>query len=258
MGSSKDVRLARRVLALLAFAGGPLMGCAAETDPAAKAPGGAGDGHGIRGGLLYDRFWAQLGTEAPTGEHPLWSARQQGLPPVEDPSETWRCVSCHGWNYRGGSGPSRTGFKGIADTTLTVSEIVELLADADGHGYADYLDAEALTDLALFVSEWTKLQPLATDGHGQFLGDVEQGQAMFFGTCAPCHGADGLKTMVPGGSDEFERFPGLIANRSPQVFVHKLRFGQPGTGMPGQAAGNNAETLIDLAAYVQTLPQQLP
>jgi len=52
-----------------------------------------------RGGRLYDTWWKENLRDVPVGEHPLWptSNTTQG-------ADTWRCSSCHGWDYQGNQG----------------------------------------------------------------------------------------------------------------------------------------------------------
>jgi hypothetical protein len=51
------------------------------------------------GGRLYDNHWAVLGRQPPSRWHPLFPMKVKIIP-----SATWRCASCHGWDYRGAAG----------------------------------------------------------------------------------------------------------------------------------------------------------
>ena len=60
--------------------------------------------------------------------------------------------------------------------------------------------------------------------------------------------------MINFGSDGDLEFIGAIAIDNPSEFVHKVRFGQPGTGMPvGYDAGLSLQDVIDLLAYAQSI-----
>ena len=244
-----------------AFGEGVEPGVEQGTAPNAGATGGAagaeGDevGDGVRGGSLYDDWAKALYMSAPTTVHPLQQLREPGRSGAADAADSWRCVSCHGWDYRGDAGVSRTGFVGVAGTALSEAEIVVLLRDADGHSYGDYLGDEDLWDLAAFVKLWGNEAMLTTDARGRFAGDLTAGEQVYRSSCAKCHGPDGLSTAVPGGGGMISHFPGAIANAAPEVFVHKLRFGQPGTAMPGLVQ-RDRPALQNLAAYVQSLPGQ--
>lgn len=221
--------------------------------------GGEVDGDGVRGGALYDSWWDVLGVPAPDTDHPLWASRPDTESNTRSGADTWRCKECHGWDYEGkdgayGSGGHRTGIAGVLGTRKTQAEIVDLLADPNGHAYGSVLGEQDLRDLAVFVSEWTIDTSEYVGPDGKFIGDPMAGEQAFQSTCATCHGPQGLNTTVVGGEPGFEDFPGLIANDNPQEFLHKVRFGQPGTAMPPQA--DEPEVLGDLGAYSQTLPQE--
>ncbi len=63
------------------------------------------------GGRLYDNWMAALGVEGPDTTHPAWPLSSTG----KSGNVTWRCKSCHGWDYLGAAGAYRAGsyFTGI-------------------------------------------------------------------------------------------------------------------------------------------------
>ncbi len=69
----------------------------------------------VRGAMLYDKWYAVLGQDAPQGNMPLWAKQTAN---TRSGADTWRCVSCHGWDYQGREGAYRygsnfTGFPGV-------------------------------------------------------------------------------------------------------------------------------------------------
>src|SRR3990170_2753794 len=73
------------------------------------------EGDPVRGGLLYDQWWAVLGQDAPEGDQPLWVTQDTN---TRSGADTWRCKECHGWDYQGadgayGSGSHFTDFPGV-------------------------------------------------------------------------------------------------------------------------------------------------
>jgi cytochrome c553 len=243
-----------------------LLGCGGcqDTDGAREDAGGDGETQGelegdeVRGGALYDRWWAVTRRDEPVEEHPLWASRPDTQSTATG-ADTWRCKECHGWDYAGvdgayGSGSHRTGFAGILGTEKSNSAIIELLADPAGHAYGEVLDEQSLADLAAFVRDGTMDTTSIIASDGAFTGDVRIGQTIFERACLQCHGSDGLRTP-PGADEQFASFPGLIANDNPQEFLHKVRFGQPGSVMPAQANQLSNDALAALGAYAQTLPQ---
>jgi cytochrome c553 len=226
-----------------------------------KSDAGASlEADGVRGGALYDSYWAVKRAPAPTADHPLWKSRPDATGNARTGPDTWRCKECHGWDYKGidgayGMGSHRTGITGVLGTQKTKAEIIALLADKNDHAYGDVLAPQDLADLAAFVKDWTIDTSSAITSAGAFSGDAVAGDPLFASVCANCHGADGLNDKPPGSDGGFEDFPGFISNDNPQEFLHKVRFGQPGTAMVPQAKLLKADELSDLGAYAQTLPE---
>jgi hypothetical protein len=234
-----------------------LLGCGDDDD---NTKDNKSEGDGIRGGVLYDKWWAVTEQDEPEGNHPLWASRPDKTSNTVSGPDTWRCKECHGWDYEGvdgayGSGSHRTGIKGILGTEKSASEIVALLSDPDGHAYGELLNEQALADLATFVTSSTIDTSKFIGSDGSFKGQADAGEESF-AICATCHGDDGLNEEPTGSEGGFEDFPGLIANDNPEEFLHKVRFGQPGTAMPPQADLLSDEELAELGSYVQTLPQE--
>jgi thiosulfate dehydrogenase len=218
----------------------------------------------VRGGRMYDRFWAEAGWE-PTTDHPLWATRPDTVSNPRTGSTTWRCKECHGWDYKGvdgayGSGSHRTGFPGIFGTALTHQQVVDLLADPAGHDYRSQgLTYGDLWDLAKFVVEG-QIDTAAILVGDQFTGNAAAGQILFEDGvgdedpgCASCHGLNG--TTPPEGHPGFDEFPQVIATENPWEFQHKVRYGQPGVEMRDIVIfGGTTEDANDIGAYSQSLP----
>ena len=211
------------------------------------------------GGRLYDKWWKEgAGVKEPAGDHPLWALQTTNKRKGET---TWRCKECHGWDYRGkdgayGSGSRYTGFPGVlAAQAKSMDQIREGFANHK-HGFASVLNDATLTHLANFLKHGlvdlaqvidlkTKKPVKADEGRGKQLSDV----------CAACHGADG-KTLNFGTPDKPE-YVGTVAKENPWEFVHKVRFGQPGSDPPmpaGVELGLTLQDVLDILAYSQTLP----
>ncbi len=230
----------------------------------------------IRGGRLYDTWWAVTGTTPPTSDHPLWQYRPD---PVSNPrtgAETWRCKECHGWDYKGvdgayGTGSHRTGFPGILGTTLSAGELFTLLREPpsngggpgvlNGHDYGSVLSDADIHDLVQFVlTQLIDVDVYLEPGTHLFLGDPVQGETYFqqggvVMACAICHGPDG--TWHNFGTYDEPEWVGTVASENPWEFMHKVRFGQPGEMMPSWAMhSSNWQGIADLGRYVQdNLPE---
>ena len=229
------------------------------TGPTAPAPAAYALADVVRGGKLYDRFWRVIGAPTPTGKHPLY-------PPIglQSGSGTYRCKECHGWDYKGadgvyGSGSRFTGIKGVFGSAMKPQEIFDLLkADpaeiSHGHNYAAYGMSDAdLWDVTRFVLEGIVNTDALIDESGDFVGTIELGEANFVTSCVSCHGTDG--TALNFGSEASPEYIGSLALENPWEFLHKARFGDPGTAMlGGHLVGWSASVAADVGVYAQTLP----
>ncbi len=216
-------------------------------------------GNGLIGGLLYDKWWLINGAPEPTGDHPLYpvGALMSG-------STTYRCKECHGWDYKGldgaySSGSHFTGIIGVHGSLLTPSEMFELIkSDAipNGHGFANFgLMDEDIVDLVQFLQDRTIDTAAFIDPIGLFLGDDVSGEAMYLSAgpgapCVTCHGLDG--TALNFGTPEAPDWLGTHAVENPWEVLHKIRFGNPGTFMPGWlSAGGLDQESADIGRYIQ-------
>jgi thiosulfate dehydrogenase len=216
-----------------------------------------------RGGRLYDKWWKEAGVDEPSGDMPVWARQDTN---TRSGTSTWRCKECHGWDYKGaegayGSGSHFTGFPGIFNAQD--KSVDDLVAQISGgidpeHDFSAMGD-QAILDLVSFIKEG--LVDLTTvidyETKAPIDGDLEEGEELYEGSCAACHGDDG-RLLNFGSADEPE-YVGTIAVDNPWEFVHKVRAGQPGTGMPSAIDGGwNLKDVIDLLAYSQTLPTEAP
>lgn len=214
----------------------------------------------IAGALLYDRWYAALGSDAPSGNMPIWARQSTNS---RSGAETWRCVECHGWDYKGaqgayGSGSHYTGFPGVRDLAAERS-IEELVGHLKGsrdpaHNFSAYMDDAALTRLAQFlrfglINDDDYIDDVSLKAIG---GDVARGKSLYDQTCAECHGADGKKIVFR--TEGVSEYLGAVANRDPWRFLHRTRFGVAGVDMPvGAKLGWKVEEGRDVLAYVQSL-----
>ena len=147
-----------------------------------------------RGGKLYDKWFKVIKAEKPKDTHPAWPAANT----KKKGNTTWRCKSCHGWDYQGkdgayASGSYKTGIKGIGGMAgADVEKIVAVLKDGT-HKLAGKMDDGDYKDIALFVSrgqiDMSKYIDSATKAPKG--GDAARGAQYFNTMCAQCHGKDG-------------------------------------------------------------------
>ena len=215
----------------------------------------------IQGALLYDKWYAALGTNPPPGEMPIWARQSTN---TRSGADTWRCSECHGWDYRGAAGAYSSGshFTGFPDLLSLVVElentdIIDHLKGANdpAHDFSAYLDEASLQQLAAFlkfglIDDAQYIDPISLR---VINADAERGRSLYAGTCQACHGEDGKAIIFR--SEGISEYLGSVANRDPWRFLHRTRFGVAGTDMPvGYALGWTPEDGRDVLAYVQTLP----
>ena len=234
----------------------------APTEPAATEM--AITGSVSVGGKLYDTWWEQAGVDEPAGDQPLWATQTTN---TRSGLDTWRCKECHGWDYKGaegayGSGSHATGFTGVLATAPEMAQ-AELLGWLDGTANAEHdfsaMGQEAMFNLVVFLQQGlTDVGPYIDTATLAPIGaNAEHGKELFDTVCFACHGPDG-RTINFGDAAEPE-FLGTVALENPWEFIHKVRVGQPGAPMPsGIDSGWSMQDALDVLAYAQTLPTELP
>ncbi len=213
-----------------------------------------------RGATLYDKWYTVLNKPAPAGNSPIWSRQTTN---TRSGPDTWRCVECHGWDYKGkdgayATGNHATGFPGVWDAvqTLSQADIVAVLKGSKdpAHNYAPYMDDASLNQLAVFlkmalVDDNQYIDPVTLKIKG---GNLGHGKTLFTQNCGICHAADGTKIAISfdGTTVSF----GKISASDPWRFLHKTRFGTPGTQATiGYNLGWSAQDGRDVLLYAQTL-----
>ena len=217
------------------------------------------------GGELYDNWFDSLETAPPVGDMPIWSRQTTNTTSGPD---TWRCVTCHGWDYQGKDGAYRaganyTGFPGLLQARNKDPQAIldQLTGKEDpAHDFSQWIDHTSLDALVVFIT-----QGLVDDD--QFIdpvslvvidGNVEAGKELYDGLCANCHGPDG--TAIQFRFEGLGTTLGTLAVLDPWRFLHKTRFGAPGTEM-GNVVGVERQWTPqegrDVLLYAQSLPTGL-
>jgi mono/diheme cytochrome c family protein len=190
----------------------------------------------VRGGRLYDNWIAETKAKAPNHANPAFktSALRVARP------DSWRCVECHGWDYKGNHGVKGIQGRQKGDPTA----IAALLKDAN-HGYDELLDEHDRIDLANFVaSGQTDMNRLV--GLAQRAKSGQTSAPKVFATvCSVCHGLDGdrLREIAPLGDS---------ARQRPAEVMHVSINGHPGGNMPALRTLGE-DTAVNMLVYLQTL-----
>lgn len=243
------------VLSWLVFVGFSILsvGTAKSADLAIATPNVSAI---LNGGLLYDNWFATLGAEKPSQTHALWPASNT----KKKGNVTWRCKSCHGWDFMGkdgaySSGSYKSGIKGIRAYEGGNPSDVEKLLRGPMHGYsAAMIPDAALKDIALFVTNGQfELDVFIDRASKKSKGNAGRGEVIYNVSCYLCHGKDG-KEMNFKTADSPE-YLGTLANGNPWEAINKTRHGQPASQMSALGYMGN-KTMSDILAYIQTLPQE--
>lgn len=209
-----------------------------------------------RGGRLYDNWFSSLDADEPEGTHPAWPASNTRTGAV-----TWRCKSCHGWDYKGadgkyGSGSYKTGIGGVMPSAGKSMEAIKARIMDATHGFTtEMIPDEEMGYLAAFVSGGLDDMNAVIDSESGNVkgGDSAHGAAIFQTTCAACHGFDGR--ALDWGDDKEHGYVGTEANGNPWETLHKIRNGHPGVEMISLRA-LPMQDAVDLLAYTRTLPAE--
>jgi thiosulfate dehydrogenase len=204
-----------------------------------------------RGGKLYDKWFAVIKAEKPKDTHSAWPASNT----KKKGNTTWRCKSCHGWDYQGkdgayASGSYKTGIKGIGGMAgADVAKIMAVLKDGT-HKLAGKMDDGDYKDLAMFVSKGQVDMSKYIDSAAKMPkgGDAAKGASYFNTMCAQCHGKDGT---LP--KDMKKTLAKQMGN--PWEVMHKILNGQPAEQMPALRA-LDPQIVVDVMAHLSTLPKE--
>lgn len=206
-----------------------------------------------RGGVLYDNWYDTVEQSPPQETHPSYpaSGKLKG-------GETWLCVSCHGWDYKGvagafGSGPNKTGIKGIDGMAGKDMTVISAILRDETHRYTKtMLTGRAVIKLATFVNRGQiDMDKFINTRTKRSKGSTARGAKIYKNICQICHGLNGR--LINFSSPEKPEYVGTVARRYPWRTLHKIRNGQPGVQMVSMITLPD-RTLADILAYAQSLP----
>ena len=203
------------------------------------------------GGKLYDNLWAVVDTNVPYRRNPRFPSE------VDLPADqTWRCVSCHGWDYKGGDGERaklgrHDAFHSLRHLAGTDPGLIVTKIRAAAHDYPDdTLPDFVLEILALFISAGQYDRDALLDATGRAAGDPSLGRDIFEGACMNCHLPDGRAHLTGEPGDRSSL--GWVARNRPEQALHKIRNGVPGADMLA-VRFLQEDQIRDLFTYLQTL-----
>jgi len=202
------------------------------------------------GGKLYDNHWLQSGRRPPQEAYP-------GYPDEIEisASDTWRCVSCHGWDYSGADGQlgqlaSSGLFVSLRESAgKPVPDITAVLKSGRHKDITGALQPEQIEALSVFISVGQHdIRDVLSDEKAT--GSSARGKDIFEGACVSCHQADG-KAYIEGEPGDRPAL-GWVATNRPAQALHKIRNGVPSADMLSLRFLPQAR-VTDLLTYLQTL-----
>lgn len=207
------------------------------------------------GGRLYDNHWNVVGRRPPERLHPIYPKNIKTYG-----AKTWRCSSCHGWDYLG-----RNGHLGQQSRAYTFKTLASArgrdpakLARFIGAGFhkqmTSVLSSDQLMALSTFLSGGQHDIDELVDANGRSIGSSARGKTTYEAACVKCHEADG-RGFIYGEEGDVSSL-GWIARRRPAQVVHKIRNGVPKADML-VLRDLPLSQIADLLAYVQELDPEV-
>ncbi len=201
----------------------------------------ADDASIARGGRLFDNWFLEMKDYPPTSFHPKYiNTRLTNA----NPEESWRCVTCHGWDYNGMTNQKTGSISG--DSGGTPASLAFILQD-DNHLFVEIFTDRDISDLAAFINDGLiDFPPYIERGSNLARGNATREVGLYETICANCHGTDGrqIKNIDPLGT--------YVRNNAREA-LHKILNGHPGQRMPPMRFLKTKQ-VSDLLAYTQTLP----
>ncbi|UCE32036.1 MAG: c-type cytochrome, partial [Burkholderiales bacterium] len=192
-----------------------------------------------RGARLYENWFLESREREEVLPHPAFKTKDVRV----EASDTWRCVTCHGWDYKGDHG-----YTGIREAHGgDPAEVIALLKAAP-HGFSGLMHEGDFVDLANFVTQGQlDMEPLIGAAN-QLKEGASAWENIFATTCANCHGFDGGRQR---GIPQL----GETARNAAAKVLHVVLNGHAGGNMPALRAFGNGMA-VGMLAYVRTLPGQ--
>lgn len=202
------------------------------------------------GAQLYDAWYIYLALTPKEELHPLWEQEDMIF---SSNDVTWRCSTCHGWDYKGVDG-----MPGVIDVVGKSEE--EILAWINGemnprHDFAPYMNSEQKIDLVAFLrTQLVDIDLLVDSETGLSLGNIDAGTRFYYSNCSDCHGDDAQGTTYGANASTWSLIP--VAVNTPDRFIHKVRFSSPTRDFHNAIeSGYTIQDLADVLAFIQSLDE---
>jgi len=209
-----------------------------------------------RGAYLYEAWDLRVRANLLGNTNPMWTeiGRKSEVGPV-----TWRCVSCHGWDYLGSEAETEGGIAVPGLIGARSMDQEELTKWLDGtmnpkHDFSEYLPNAAKRDLLEFLQHGVmNFSSYIRSGVFKIGNISSNGETLYKESCRDCHGSDGSR--INFGTADNPIFLGNIAEE-PWRVVHLIRFGHFHIGnTSSEELGWSFQDIIDVVIYTRALPK---
>jgi mono/diheme cytochrome c family protein len=205
------------------------------------------------GGRMYDDWITANAATAPEANQPLWTGPLTSGGEAITTADTWRCSSCHGWDYKGDNGFATDL---LAAQTKSSDQLLAALTGKTNpkHDFTAQFTAPEMDSMVAFIQKAVVDKTAYISADGKATGDATNGKKLYNSVCKACHGEDG-KQLNFQADEGGEEFLGTVAVDSAWEFFNKTSVGQPGETMPaGINLGWSLQDFADVLTYAQTLP----
>lgn len=216
-----------------------------------------GDGFMLAlGGKLYDDIWSASDATPPMTRNPDFPDDVE-----VSVSDSWRCASCHGWDYDGAakSPGSKQQEAQFASLRQLYGQNMLRLRARFSRAHPNYLegmlDSLPLELILLFIGAGQVDHAAFDLGKPVDPVNLARGQDIFEGLCMNCHDPDGKAGLPP--RDGRKPSLGWLARREPNRVLHRVINGFPGQAMVALRFMED-EAVRDLIAYMRTLDPETP
>ena len=208
------------------------------------------------GAWIYSAFDEVLGVDKFLTHNPLWP---DSVVEEFSTAESWRCSTCHGWNYQGlhTYGNELIEFPGLGSVSeMTDDEISAWLEGSNNsdHDFSKYLTIESMAQLLSFFRDdrflkWVDVNEIEVIN----AGNGTPGEDTYKKNCKECHGTQGAKINL--GSISEPSFLGDLITMDQSRMIHLLEFGYISHDKLFDLDENlGDEDLINLTKYLRAMP----
>ena len=212
-----------------------------------------------RGAYLYKEWDQMLRVNLYGNFNPIWSEYSKDK---TNAPQTWRCVSCHGWNYLGTEFDEQVkkSIPGLIQVKDMSQEEIQSWLDGSinpKHNFSKYFTVAAQKDLIAFLQYGIiDYSPYISREVFDQSNVSRNGEDLYKQSCRNCHGSDG--SLINIGPEDNPIYLGNVAEEPWQV-VHVLQFGHINVQNTSRVELDwSLQDVFDVVNYSSILPKGQP